>query len=393
MIRQLFALAFLAVSASASEPASAPSVGKVLVVLNSRNDMNLTARLAKEGVRLALKKNSRALKRAPLEFVFSDFDDNVAIAADQIKAAVDQHHPIAIVGTIRSDHALVAADIAERMAIPFVTPLSTNPKVTEGKKFTLRTCFDDRTQADLLSQFVFREKKHTRVAILFNQSQVFSHGFAIEFEKAARKLGVVNILSRPLSENSEVDSKTTSELQAFSPDAVLVPSYQVEAAAVLAKLIAVLPAKVEFFGPDSWGGGRLFHAVFSGERNAVFRGFYAEHWSREIKSKANRDFLDLYLKNPTEVKGLRVGETSDMAPVAAFYEASDFLIQAWAKNHRAPLPRPTFIASLRGFSYEGPRGRVSFGENASPKPLYIFGIGAGTERFLGSFSNEGLGKP
>ena len=77
---------------------------------------------------------------------------------------------------------------------------------------------------------------------------------------------------------------------------LLIPSYQIESAALIAKLSSHLP-KAVFIGPDSWGGGRLFEGLLKG-KDLSFRGFYVQHWSDMSPGAENKAFLRLLKGKP-----------------------------------------------------------------------------------------------
>ena len=368
---------------------SAIAEDKVLVLLNSRNEMNLTARFAKEGVRLGQLVQKQASRKPPA-FIFVDFDDSVILAAQQIEAAIQTHKPIAMLGTIRSDHAVIVADIAEKQKIPFLAPLSTNPRVTDGRSYTLRTCFDDKQQAKLLARYVTQERGRRRVAILYNQSQVFPVGFNSLIRESLNLHHGVALWSKGYDSQKDIEGIVSDELKSFKPDAVVLPAYQTEAAGILNQLIRGLPPEVEYFGPDSWGGGRLFSALLEARSRGKPRAFYAEHWSKELSSSSNQRFLSLYRKHPPTARELRTENSADLAPIAAFFEATDFLLTAWNRSSATE----SLVTTLQRLKYLGPRGPIHLESSPNPKkPLYLFEVATDGARFLGTYSEKGWTLP
>jgi branched-chain amino acid transport system substrate-binding protein len=232
----------------------------VLVLLNLSNTLDDTARLGREGVRIALESLHVP---AVVKFEIFDIDENVAIAAKQLITEIEKVKPVALIGIMRSDLAFSVADVAEPRKIPFITPLATHPKLTSGKSYVFRTCFDDDRQADLLARFIVQVRKLKRGAILYNQTFSFSLGFQSAFKLALEKVGGAVVLSKPFTAETEIGKDTINRIKASGAQFVLTPSYQLEAAALLTKLSRSLPPSVEFFGPDSWGGGSYFKPVFA----------------------------------------------------------------------------------------------------------------------------------
>jgi len=378
------------------QPVLSPSLvwakPKMLVIYNSRNGLNVTAKYAQEGIRVALASMTQKEREQFPSIITVDIDDNSAIAAQQIGKMIEEHQPVAMLGAIRSDHALVVSDFAESRKIPFLTPLATNPKVTDGKSYTFRTCFDDRQQAELLASFIKNEKNRKRIAVLFNRSQAFSLGFADAFRASVRKsspLGETQVtLVKGYAKTEEIDDEFIRELKSNRVDAVVIPAYQVEAAHLLGRLSPALDSSVMFFGPDSWGGGQIFHAALNPRGQSSFRAYYVEHWARESKALRTQKFLQDFERFPPAEVALRSKSTSDLGPVVAFYELIQFFQSAWSNQATDPL-----VSRIRKQSWNGPRGQISFLMGPTPdKPLYIFGIGTNREEFLGTYGAGGMQK-
>gem|GEM_PF-5063992 len=357
-----------------------------------RNWVRYTALHAQEGLRIGIESSRARFGDNMPEFVRVDIDDNSAIAANQVVTAIEVHKPVAVLGAIRSDHALVIAEIAESRRIPFITSLATNPKVTDGKSFVFRTCFDDRQQALLLASFILKEKKRKRIAVLFNRTQAFAIGFAEEFARAVEKqlsvFGARVLLPKGYGSAEELGSPLIAEMRRLDVDAVVMPAYQLEAANLLSRLSPMMGDDVQFFGPDSWGGGRIFHAAFRGESKLQYRAFYVEHWAKESLSTRTRVFLQNYERFMPVNPGIRASSTADLGPVVAYYELVVFFHDVWRKKKSVPL-----VDRVREADFSGPRGRVQFSAGGSPdKSIHLFAIGAGSEKYLGTYGKGGFVK-
>jgi ABC-type branched-subunit amino acid transport system substrate-binding protein len=264
--------------------------------------------------------------------------------------------------------------------------------VTEGKSFTFQTCFDDRRQAKHLATYIVKEKQRKRIAVLFNRSHAFSIGFADEtkraigqeFEGSSAKV----VLARGFGALEEIDDQVINELRVQEVDAVVIPSYQVEAANLLSRLSSSLGDKVLYFGPDSWGGGKIFHAAFRNDLGAGPRAFYVEHWAKESSDIKTKKFLKDYSRFQPKNPSLRADTTSDLGPVVAFYELVQFFYSVW----RTPPGRELSL-KIREARFQGPRGAVSYRSgNAPEKAIHLFAIGRGVEKYLGPYGSAGDSK-
>lgn len=347
----------------------------VLVAYSYKSGIELTAKTAFEGVRLALKVHGE--KPAPYQFEKLDLEDNLVKAADATIAAILKYKPVAIIGTLRSDQALVVSEAAEKYKIPFITPFATNPKVTEGKKYTFRTCFDDFRQGKLFARYILKSQKLKTGTILYSNRYSFSIGFKEQFEKEFEAAGgkIVNVQS--FTDENDFTPEFISQLAAVNSEFVLLPSYQIEAAAVLSRIVEKLPKSVKYFGPDSWGGGNLFHELLAG-KNLHVSGYYVQHYSGESKTPANLEFLAQLRKHPIEGHTTPYGDTAMNAPVALMYDLTWFMIKAMGNQHQFK----SLTEAIRHTRHEGAAGTIDFSRGPTArKPLYIYRIDEAGETF------------
>jgi branched-chain amino acid transport system substrate-binding protein len=261
--------------------------------------------------------------------------------------------------------------------------MATHPQLTRGRKFVFRTCFDDDRQAELLARFIYQRRHLKRGAILFNRNFSYSTGFKTAFERAYGDLGGKIVAIRSFSNESDIDRVAMGELETVSPEFIILPSYQLEAAALLAKLSRTLPSKVQYFGPDSWGGGAYFKPVFSGAAEQV-TAFYADHWAKEVSLPANREFLANYRRHLPSAVELQGQETPTLSNIVSHYEVARFILRAL----QGQKPGEPLVSSIRRTVFHGPRGTVAFrSSNSSAHPIRIFKIEPMQERFVTSFGD------
>src|SRR5690606_38046128 len=94
-----------------------------------------------------------------------------------------------LLGEVASSRSLAMAPIAEEHQVPMITPASTNPRVTEGRKWVFRTCFIDPFQGRVMARFAREELGLRRVAVLRDVRNDYSVGLANFFVESFRELG------------------------------------------------------------------------------------------------------------------------------------------------------------------------------------------------------------
>jgi branched-chain amino acid transport system substrate-binding protein len=273
--------------------------------------------------------------------------------------------------------------LAQSKKIPFVTPFATHPDVTLNKEFVFRTCFDDDYQASKLAEFIVNDLKKKKILLLINKTNAYSLGMQKIFTEQAKTLGADIRSVLGFGSHKDFDQKKLEEIKALGVEVVLLPSYQVEAAAILSELINVLPKNTVFVGPDSWGGGRLFHKVFQ-DRDPSFEGYYVQHISEERRLRASKLFQDALKLSGLNSSPLFQGTSSMTSPVAIGYDTGRVIFEALklkSKNKKLSLKD-----AISQVSFEGITGPISFGGNRTPKkPLYIYAINNKGESFLKEF--------
>ncbi len=347
---------------------------KILMIFPQFENLTVTEKRVKAGIELAFKTYNNNQQVGLLSV---DVRQGIDQLSKDVSRAIDRHSPVAIIGGISSNVASVIAEIAERRKIPFLTPFATNPNITLGRKYTFRACFDDRYQARVLATEIAKMTDNGSGVILTNNRSIYSLGFAKEFEieyrkKTGKKLKVVLI-----SGVSSVTSEVIASIGAAKPNFILIPSYQVEAASIIAKIAPMIKSTM-YFGPDSWGGGRLFHKLLK-ESGTKFQGYYVQHWSDEAENTENKKFLEL-LKGVALPNDVMADGTAMNAPIAIGYDSG--LIVAKAISKLNSVTASSLYRELSKLKVSGTSGEYNFnkGVRTPAKGLYIYSINHESEK-------------
>src|SRR6516165_10037597 len=113
-------------------------------------------------------------------------EDNQSKAGETstiVRKFVNQDKVVAIVGDLTSSATLEGAPIAQAAKIPMVTPLATNPKVTEIGDYIFRVCFVDEFQGRVMARFATERLKAKRAALLTDVKQDYSVGLGDFFKQ------------------------------------------------------------------------------------------------------------------------------------------------------------------------------------------------------------------
>src|ERR1700719_385042 len=95
-----------------------------------------------------------------------------------VRKFVTQDKVVAIIGDLTSSATLEGGPIAQAAKIPMVTPLATNPKVTEIGDYIFRVCFIDEFQGRVMARFALENMKTKKAALLTDTKQDYSVGLS-----------------------------------------------------------------------------------------------------------------------------------------------------------------------------------------------------------------------
>ena len=91
--------------------------------------------------------------------VIEDDQDRAEVATRAAQKLINQDRIVALVGPSLSRNAIPVADVSEGARIPMISPNSTNPATTAGKKYVFRVDFIDPFQGRVIARFA-RDELH-----------------------------------------------------------------------------------------------------------------------------------------------------------------------------------------------------------------------------------------
>ncbi len=227
-----------------------------------------------------------------IELVLMDNKSDKTEAANVASRLIEKEHVKAIIGCICSSNTLAAGPIAERAHVPMVSSASTNPLVTQGKKYVFRVCFTDPFQGKAAALFAYKQLGVKKVAVILEVSQDYSIGLANFFKKTFKKLGG-KITGTYFYVTGDVDF--TAQLNAAlatHPDALYVPGYYPEIS-----LMARQARQMGFKGYILCGDGAEAPELIKIGGKAVEGLYYTTHFDPKM---AASEMTDKFVKAYTE---------------------------------------------------------------------------------------------
>lgn len=232
-----------------------------------------------------------------VQLVIEDNADRPEQSAAIAQKLITQDKVVAILGPNTSGGAIPASEIAESSKIPFITPISTNPKTTidpvtgQPKKFAFRVCYLDTFQGRVIASFVLTRLKAKRAAVLFDVTSEVLKGQAEYFKKSFEEQGGSVVAFETYSAGDRDFSTQFTKIKNSNPDIIYLPSYYGEVPLQVgqAKRLGIT---VPFIGSDAWSTHELIKLC--GQDCEGY--WFCSHFSAGGTSPNTVDFVNRFKK-------------------------------------------------------------------------------------------------
>jgi branched-chain amino acid transport system substrate-binding protein len=309
----------------------------------------------REGAQLAVREAGDVVdigeRRYRIVLVERGFDDRADAASSAARALINQERVVALIGPQFSRHAIPAAVMAENAGVPMISPMSSNPATTAGKRFVFRLAFLDDVQGPLLARFS-RTALHARTgAVLYDVSAAYSRDLAEHFRQAFTAAGgrIAAFESYTTDRQEDVRAQI-ARIAATRPDVLFLPSFP-DALRHQVPLLQQFGVRAHLLGSDSWDPGAP-PPLAQGQR-----AFVMAQWRPDQPGAETARFRT----------GYRAAFGTEPRTTAAMtYDAMRILLAALRRaGSTDPERLRDAIAATDG--YEGAAGVFSFGGRSDPE--------------------------
>ena len=228
----LGAFACMALSMGLATPAKAEDPIKIGVYMPLTGQNAFAGQLELEGIQLAHKIAPTVLGR-PVELVIVDNKSDKVEAANAVKRLAERDNVTAIIGTYASSLSLAGGEVAERAKVPVLATSSTNPLVTQGKKYYFRACFIDPYQGAAAATYAYKNLGYKKAAVLTDVANDYAVGLSNFFKKTFKKIGGELVADMKYSSGDQDFTAQLTELISKKPDIVFMPAYFAEGAIIM----------------------------------------------------------------------------------------------------------------------------------------------------------------
>jgi branched-chain amino acid transport system substrate-binding protein len=351
-----FALLFAGIPADAAETLK---IGEVNPITGAIGRYGTTCH---QGIQLATDQanSSGGVLGKKIALLTEDNQSQAGQTSTIVRKFVTQDKVVAIIGDLTSSATLEGGPIAQAAKIPMVTPLATNPKVTEIGDYIFRVCFIDEFQGRVMARFALENLKSKKAAILTDTKQDYSVGLS-GFFKATFVNGAGDVVREQSYSSGDTDFRAQlTSIKGAGPDVVFLPGYYPEVGIIL-KQARQLGITVPILGCEAWDSPTLIQVA----GKAADGCYFSNQFSADDPNPVVREFGKVYRD--------RFGSLPDNF-AALGYDAANVVLDA-IKRANSTDSRAIRDAIARTKDFPGVSGHITIDaqRNAS-KPAVILAI-------------------
>ncbi len=303
----------------------------------------------REGAELAVKVINKAGglplgdRRQQVILVYGDNQDKPDVSVSVAQKLINQENVVALVGPQLSRNAIPVARLAEEAHIPMITPTSTHPETTAGKKYIFRVVFVDDFQGQVMASFALQDLRARKAAVLYDIASVYNRGLAEIFKQVFEAQGGQIVAFESYTTGQQDFTEQITRIRAARPDVIFLPNYHNEVP-LQVEQIHRAGIQATIIGSESW------NELTPADRLVMEDTYFSNHYAVDAETDQNRSFVKAY----QQAYG-RLPTTT----AAATYDAFGLLFEAVQKQGQTD---PEAIrAGLAGITrYNGVTGTIEF---------------------------------
>ena len=288
-------------------------------------------------------------QRMKVVLFIEDNEDRAQAAASAAQKLINQSNVAVIIGPQASRNAIPASTICEEASIPMISPWSTNPDTTAGKRYVFRVAFIDPFQGRIMAKFAMEELQATRAAVLYDVASAYNKGIADIFKQVFEEAGGTVVAFESYTTGEEDFTAQLTAIRDSGAEVLFLPNYYNEVPLQVQQALE-MGIECPIIGSDTWGGLQAADL-------AQMEGFYfSTHYSTDIAGGMAQDFIAEYQETYGEIP-------DDVA--ALTYDAFGLLFQVVkGKGAADPESIRNGLSSIE--RYEGVTGAMEYKGTGDP---------------------------
>ena len=204
------------------------------------------------GAEVAAAEINEAGGKYKIELINEDDEHNVEKVINAYNAALDAGAQM-ILGTTTSKPCEAAGAQGYTDRVFFLTPSASSTAVIEDKDNVFQICFTDPNQGKASAQYIAEHKLGQKIAVIYNNADVYSTGIRDTFVPTAQELGLEIVSETTFTDETTDFTVQVADAQNAGADIVFLPIYYTPASMIL-KTAADKAFKPIFFGVDGMDG-------------------------------------------------------------------------------------------------------------------------------------------
>lgn len=208
----------------------------------------------KNGAELAVKEINEAggINGAQIEFNFQDDEADAEKAVNAYNTLKDWGMQ-ALLGTVTSAPCVAVGEVAQADNMFLLTPSGTAVECVQYDN-AFRVCFSDPMQGAESAKYIADNQLASKIAVIYNSSDVYSTGIYQAFAKEAETAGLEIVAAEAFTAESKTDfSVQLQKAKDAGAELVFLPFYYSEASLVLQQAAGINYSPI-FFGCDGMDG-------------------------------------------------------------------------------------------------------------------------------------------
>ena len=217
-------------------------------------DAAIYGEAVKNGAELAVKEINEAggINGAQIEFNFQDDEADAEKAVNAYNTLKDWGMQ-ALLGTVTSAPCVAVGEVAQADNMFLLTPSGTAVECVQYDN-AFRVCFSDPMQGAESAKYIADNQLATKIAVIYNSSDVYSTGIYQAFAKEAETEGLEIVAAEAFTAESKTDfSVQLQKAKDAGAELVFLPFYYSEGALVLQQAAGINYSPI-FFGCDGMDG-------------------------------------------------------------------------------------------------------------------------------------------
>lgn len=217
-------------------------------------DAAIYGEAVKNGAELAVKEINEAggINGAQIEFNFQDDEADAEKAVNAYNTLKDWGMQ-ALLGTVTSAPCVAVGEVAQTDNMFLLTPSGTAVECVQYDN-AFRVCFSDPMQGAESAKYIADNQLATKIAVIYNSSDVYSTGIYQAFAKEAETAGLEIVAAEAFTAESKTDfSVQLQKAKDAGAELVFLPFYYSEASLVLQQAAGINYSPI-FFGCDGMDG-------------------------------------------------------------------------------------------------------------------------------------------